>query len=151
MKFVLLNNKGFTLLDALLSFFVFSIISLSFPLIMKGFETIKSDSIPPRYYEWNLFSESLGNEVWDTGDIMVSPERISFEKEGEWITYERYQNSMRRKVNDRGHEVVLQSIHSIAFSEVPQGIKVKVEFEGGESMESAFYYFYKDTAQETPE
>jgi competence protein ComGF len=151
MKFVLLNNKGFTLLDALLSFFVFSIISLSFPMIIKGFETIKSESIPPRYYEWNLFSESLGNEVWDTGGIIVSPERISFEKEGEWITYERYQNSVRRKVNDRGHEVVLQSIHSLALSEVPQGVKVKVEFEGGESMESEFYYFYKHKAPEALE
>jgi competence protein ComGF len=151
MKFVLLNNRGFTLLDALLSFVVFSIISLSFPMIMKGMETIKTDSVPPRYYEWNLFSENLRNEMWASGNILTSPDQISFVKEGERITYERYQNSIRRRVNERGHEVVLQSIHSLTFSEVPQGVKVEVDFERGEWMESEFYYFYKEKITEAPE
>jgi competence protein ComGF len=151
MKFVLLNNRGFTLLDALLSFIVFFIISLSFPLIMKGFETIKTDSVPPRYYEWNLFSENLRNEIWNGENIMISPEQISLDKEGERITYERYQNSIRRRVNERGHEVVLQSIHSLTFFEVPQGVKVEVDFERGEKMESEFYYFHMEKTQEAPE
>ncbi|WP_175991056.1 competence type IV pilus minor pilin ComGF [Bacillus sp. Marseille-Q1617] len=150
MKSVLQNNKGFTLLDALLSLLVLSIISLSFPLIMKGFQTIKTVSVPPRYYEWNLFSESLRNEMWGSGNIMISPEQLSFDKEGERITYERYQNSIRRKVNERGHEVVLQSIHTLAFSQVPQGVKVEIKFEKGEGMESEFYYFQKNPTSEIP-
>lgn len=150
MKFVLRNDEGFTLLDALMSLLVFSIISLSFPIIMKAFVTIKSESVPPRYYEWNLFSESLRSELWGGVNIMVSPERFSFEKGGELITYERYQNSIRRKVNDRGHEVVLQSIHSITFSQVPQGVKVEIDFQKGERVESEFYYFNKEKMSETP-
>lgn len=150
MKFVLRNDEGFTLLDALMSLLVFSIISLSFPMIMKAFVTIKSESVPPRYYEWNLFSESLRSELWGGVNIMVSPERFSFEKGGELITYERYQNSIRRKVNDRGHEVVLQSIHSITFSQVPQGVKVEIDFQKGERVESEFYYFNKEKMSETP-
>ncbi|MGR3765002.1 competence type IV pilus minor pilin ComGF [Rossellomorea sp. NS-SX7] len=150
MMFVLRNDEGFTLLDALMSLLVFSIISLSFPMIMKAFVTIKSESVPPRYYEWNLFSESLRSELWGGVNIMVSPERFSFEKGGELITYERYQNSIRRKVNDRGHEVVLQSIHSITFSQVPQGVKVEIDFQKGERVESEFYYFNKENMSETP-
>lgn len=83
-----LNNNGFTLIEALLSFTVFCMISLCIPLIMKGFSTIKNDMVPPHYYEWNLFNESLRNELWRGESIVITPDKISFLVSGESISYE---------------------------------------------------------------
>jgi competence protein ComGF len=149
MKFACLNNKGFTLLDAMLSFLLFSIISLGFPLVIKGFETIQKESIPPRYYEWNLFSQSLRTEMWGGSNFLISPETVSYVSQGETIKYERYQDSIRRQVDERGHEVVLQGVDSFEISEVPQGIRIDVIFEEGEVVESEFY-FYKEKTTALP-
>ncbi|MCA1054807.1 ComGF family competence protein [Rossellomorea aquimaris] len=149
MKYAFLNNKGFTLLDAMLSFLIFSFLSLSIPLIIKGLHTIEKESIPPRYYEWNLFSESLRMEVWGGSGFLFSNEGITFESNGKVITYERYQDSIRRRVDGQGHEVVLQGIDSFEFSEVPKGIMVSVVFKEGESVESEFYH-YTDIQTEIP-
>jgi competence protein ComGF len=148
MKYVLLNNKGFTLLDAMLSFLIFSVITLSFPLIIKGLQIIQKESIPPRYYEWNLFSESLRREIWGGSDLLYSPNEITFESGGKTITYERYQDSVRRTVGGLGHEVVLQRVHSFNITEVPQGVKVSVEFTEGEDAESEFYHYGVKAIQE---
>lgn len=149
MKYVLLNNKGFTLLDALLSFMIFLVISLSFPLVIKGLQIIQKESLPPRYYEWNLFSESLRTEMWGGSNILYSPEEISFESDVGTITYERYQDSVRRRVGGLGHEVVLQEIDSFVITEVQQGIKISVVFKEGENVESE-YYHYKEIQPEVP-
>ncbi|XXM73762.1 competence type IV pilus minor pilin ComGF [Lysinibacillus sphaericus] len=147
MKYVLQNDKGFSLLDALLSFMIFSVISLSFPLVIKGLQVIQKESIPPRYYEWNLFSESLRMEMWRGSNLMYSPEDITFESSGKTITYERYQDSVRRRVGGLGHEVVLQGIDSFVITKVPQGIKISVVFKEGENVESE-YYHYKEIQPE---
>jgi competence protein ComGF len=149
MKFACLNNKGFTLLDAMLSFLVFSIISLGFPLVIKGFEMIQKESVPPRYYEWNLFSQSLRTEMRGGSNFLISPEAVSYVSRGETIKYEQYQDSIRRRVDERGHEVVLQGVDSFEISEVPQGIRIEVIFEEGEIVESEFYY-YKEKTPELP-
>lgn len=135
------NDGGFTLIEALLSFMIFCIISLSIPLLMKGVETIKNEMVPPYYYEWNLFSESLKNELWKGTDIKVLPQEISFNKNGEKISYEKYNSSIRRRVNDTGHEVVLQSVGSFSLTPLEQGIRINVDFNNGERVESEFFYY----------
>ncbi|MGE6752087.1 competence type IV pilus minor pilin ComGF [Rossellomorea sp. NPDC071047] len=136
-----LNNKGYTLIEALLSFTVFCMISLCIPLIMKGFSTIKNDMVPPHYYEWNLFNESLRNELWRGESVVITPDNISFLVSGESISYEKYNQSIRRRVNNRGHEVVLQSVDSFSFASIIQGVHMELEFVGGEKVEGEFFYF----------
>ncbi len=108
---------------------------------MKGVETIKNEMVPPYYYEWNLFSESLKNELWKGTDIKVLPQEISFNKNGEKISYEKYNSSIRRRVNDTGHEVVLQSVGSFSLTPLEQGIRINVDFDNGERVESEFFYY----------
>ncbi|MCA1063370.1 ComGF family competence protein [Rossellomorea aquimaris] len=115
---------------------------------MKCFHTIKSDLIPPHYYEWNLFHESLRNELWSGDSVLVTPFRISFTKGADTISYERYNDSIRRRVNDKGHEVVLQSIDSFSFSSIEEGMHMDLEFVGGEKVEGDFFYFTKEGSPE---
>jgi competence protein ComGF len=135
------DEKGFTLIEALLSFSLFCMISLSMPLMMKGFSMIKQDLVPPRYYEWNLFHESVRNELKNAKDIKVMTNQISFIIDGETILYEKYNQSIRRRVNNRGHEIVLQTVDQVAFDVINQGVHVDLEFEGGEKVEGNFFSF----------
>lgn len=136
-----MDEKGFTLIEALLSFSLFCMISLSIPLMMKGFSTIKHDLVPPRYYEWNLFHESVRNELRKANDVNVLSNQISFVIDGETILYEKYNQSIRRRVNNRGHEIVLQSVDHFTFDVIQQGVHLNLEFEGGEKVEGNFFYF----------
>ncbi|TYS87552.1 hypothetical protein FZC88_16305 [Rossellomorea aquimaris] len=145
-----LNNNGFTLIEVLLSFTVFCMISLCIPLIMKGFSTIKNDMVPPHYYEWNLFNESLRNEIWRGESIVITPDKISFLVSGESISYEKYNQSIRRRVNNQGHEVVLQSVDSFSFASIIQGVHMDLEFVGGEKVEGEFFYFSTEQGEGKP-
>ncbi|MGM0853062.1 MAG: competence type IV pilus minor pilin ComGF [Bacillota bacterium] len=145
-----LNNKGYTLIEALLSLTVFCMISLCIPLIMKGFTTIKNDMVPPHYYEWNLFNESLRHELWRGQSVVITPDKISFLVSGESISYEKYNHSIRRRVNNQGHEVVLQSVDSFSFASIIQGVHMDLEFVGGEKVEGEFFYFSTEQGEGMP-
>ncbi|WP_172655796.1 competence type IV pilus minor pilin ComGF [Rossellomorea aquimaris] len=144
------NNKGYTLIDSLLTFTVFCMISLCIPLIMKGFSTIKNDMVPPHYYEWNLFNESLKDELWRGEGVVVTPDKIFFIVSGQAISYEKYNQSIRRRVNNRGHEVVLQAVDSFSFASIIQGVHMELEFVGGEKVEGEFFYFSTGQGGEIP-
>ncbi|WP_406686778.1 competence type IV pilus minor pilin ComGF [Rossellomorea vietnamensis] len=145
-----MDEKGFTLIEALLSFSLFCMISLSIPLVMKGFSTIKHDLVPPRYYEWNLFHESVRNELRNAKDINVMTNQLSFVMDGETILYEKYNQSIRRRVNNRGHEIVLQSVDGFEFNVIDQGVHMDLEFEGGEKVEGNFFSFAASEGGSSP-
>ncbi|MCR8847122.1 competence type IV pilus minor pilin ComGF [Rossellomorea sp. SC111] len=145
-----MDEKGFTLIEALLSFSLFCIISLSIPLMMKGFSTIKHDLVPPRYYEWNLFHESVRSELRKANDVKVLPNQISFVIDGETILYEKYSQSIRRRVNNRGHEIVLQSVDQFTFDVIHQGVHLDLEFDSGEKVEGKFFYFAAVEGETSP-
>ena len=117
---------------------------------MKGFDSIKNEMVPPYYYEWTLFTQSLKRELWSGKDIVVEPNKISFTLNDERISYEKYQQSIRRRVNDTGHEVVLQSVHFFSFSSLQQGMRVELEFLNGEKVESEFFFYFSQPAEEIP-
>ncbi|TMU85470.1 hypothetical protein FGG79_09610 [Bacillus sp. BHET2] len=139
-----IDSRGYTLIEALLSFTVFFMISVSMPLVMKCFASIKQEMVPPHYYEWNLFNESLRNELWSGTNVTITPDKVSFTVHNETVSYEKYQHSIRRRVNNRGHEVVLQSVNLVRFSAIQQGVHMDVEFEGAEKAEGEFFYFSND-------
>ncbi|MFI8685378.1 competence type IV pilus minor pilin ComGF [Rossellomorea sp. NPDC077527] len=144
------DESGFTLIDSLLSFSLFCMISFSLPLIMKGFSVIKNELIPPRYYEWNLFNESVRNELKKADQVEVLPGQISFVIDGDTILYEQYDQSIRRRVNNRGHEIVLQEVGQFAFASIQGGVHLDLEFEGGEKVEGDFFCFSAFSGSTSP-
>ncbi|WP_244668179.1 competence type IV pilus minor pilin ComGF [Bacillus sp. NTK074B] len=135
------DERGFTMVEALLSFSVFCMISFSLPLMMKAVTMIKNDLVPPHYYEWNLFNESVRNELKNAKSIEIAPQHISFVIDGETILYETYNQSIRRRVNNRGHEIVLQAVDQATFTSIRGGMHLDLEFEGGEKVEGDFFCF----------
>ena len=135
------NERGFTLLEALFFFFIVFRISFSIPLVIKGFSLVREEMIPPPYYQWTLFNESVRQETWKSRGMTVTNSGFSFILNGEKVTYEKYQDSIRRRVNDKGHEVVLQKLSGLSFNAIDGGVRIEGVFLDGKKLEGEFFYY----------
>ncbi|MBS4217163.1 ComGF family competence protein [Bacillus sp. FJAT-49711] len=136
---VMNNQYGFTLLDSIFSMFILTIIMSLMPLLFQSFAIIDRTIKIDEDFEWNLFLIHLRNEVEDAKKVHVfnHPSRILIEK-NLMIAYETHGNSIRRTVNDKGHEIVLQHVHSVNFSKLNQMLIVNVSFSNGIKEEARF-------------
>ncbi|MFD2681236.1 competence type IV pilus minor pilin ComGF [Bacillus seohaeanensis] len=135
------NSRGFTLVEALLSFCIFLTISFSLLICMKGLHVVEEKLIPPQYYEWNLFRDSFRTEFRGATLGGIAEDSISFYVDNKEVLYEKYADSIRRRVNRKGHEIVLQKINEVNFSMRKNGVQMEVEFTNGEKAVSRLYNY----------
>lgn len=121
-----LNNSGFTMLEMLYAFSIFLLIISFFPLSFKYI--FQNDPLDARTQtmEWAVFVNQLKKELRLSDGMTVSPNRIVLSKNGQAILYEVYGTSIRRRVDMKGHEVVLQQVKSVNFEQITDGVKVTV-------------------------
>lgn len=119
-----LSNDGFTMLDMLLTFSVFCTIVSFFPFIV-GFMDVESfaDGRVQRL-EWEVFVSQIKKEIRMSTSLTVSGQSIVMEKEGKVILYEKYGTNIRRRVDFKGHEIILQNVPSVQFENIPNGVRV---------------------------
>lgn len=124
---IFLNNSGFTMLEMLYAFSIFLLIISFFPLSFKYI--FQNDPLDARTQtmEWAVFVNQLKKELRLSDGMMVSPNRIVLNKNGQAILYEVYGKSIRRRVDMKGHEVVLQQVKSVKFEQIRDGVKMTVE------------------------
>lgn len=122
----LLNNKGYVLLEMLLSFFIFTIIlSLLFtPLRLMLDRQFSEKELQDM--EWELFILELKKETKMSQGIAVANNKLVLYVDGRVVTYEKYGSNIRRRVDSTGHEVALQGINSVEFTMQKNGFQVKV-------------------------
>ncbi len=117
------NNKGFTLLEVLVSFSVVLILTAFFPLLIKNlsFLTEKGDGIHP--LELEVFIQQASKEVRNAKRVSVDGKvMIIINQSNQRVTYEFYQKNIRRRVNGTGHELLLHGVVGISFEEVRNGV-----------------------------
>ncbi len=125
-KFVF-NNNGFTLLEALLGLFVMAILVL---LIMQA--TLLLNSI--MYDNYNsrqtvLFSIQTNRDIFAAKDIYTTNQQLVIDKySGDQVTYLEKNNKLIRKVNDKGHEIILNNVDKIYFENYHNYINMEVKF-----------------------
>ncbi len=73
--------------------------------------------------------------------MTVTNSGFSFILNGEKVTYEKYQDSIRRRVNDKGHEVVLQKLSLVSFHAIDGGVRIEGVFLDGKKLEGEFFYY----------
>ncbi|WP_335872805.1 competence type IV pilus minor pilin ComGF [Bacillus sp. 2205SS5-2] len=125
------NEKGFTFLESLLSFTILLIICSSFSLLLGQMYHLEhqKNTYP---HEWHLFMYQLQEEMTNANSITIGDQYVSFSLNGESIRYERYGHFLRRRVNLKGHEVVLQEVSESAFRSITAGANIEIEFKSGE-------------------
>jgi competence protein ComGF len=126
------NQKGFTLLSVLTGIFV---MTLLIPLFVSGyaFWMNQKPSINEfSAYEFYVFSKQLEREFQTSDSYAVtgSGERLFMQVEDRTVSYERYNNSIRRRVMGQGHEVTLQHIDNFTFTQTATGLEILAEAEG---------------------
>lgn len=133
------ENKGFTLIETMLSLFLLSIVIFLFPLIFSFFSPIKSnDKLSLKEVE--LFYMQISREIHGAKSVRIDGEKLFVRlKTDEEASYEQYNNLIRRRLQNTGHEVLLQNIHSVKFNILKHNlISIKVTGKNGEIYKRKF-------------
>lgn len=119
------NNKGFTMVEMLFSFSVFCIAASFLPLMFNIL--FHSDSIDARIQkmEWELFVNQLKKEIQTSDNVNVVNGELILINAEETISFGKYKNILRRRVDGKGHEVVLQNVKEIQFEVLGRAVLIE--------------------------
>jgi len=144
---LLKNKKGFTLISMLVAI---SALAMALPLLGYMLNSFKSG----HYYEemdiQNFFI-FIRNEMAIADYVQIDNGRIVYEympeedtdededeEDVEIVTIEQYNDLIRRRVKNKGHDIYLRNVNSVYFEKLPYGLKVSVYGTGGEFHEKHF-------------
>ncbi|WP_010678102.1 competence type IV pilus minor pilin ComGF [Bacillus timonensis] len=120
------NEKGFTFVEMLVTFSVLLVI-LSFitPFLSVVF---RDNSEQFNKLEWQILIQQMKMEIREANQISVSKnEGVSFyNAAGDLVSFEKYTDKIRRRVNKKGHEVLLQQITDVTFETKTNGFLISV-------------------------
>lgn len=121
-----LNSRGFTLAEVLLSFSIFCLIVSFLPVIVPILIHQHPIEMRIQRLEWEIFISQIKKEIRMSQNISVSSQRLQLERDGQLIIYEKYGANLRRRVDNKGHEILLQQVHSFQFERLLNGVSVSV-------------------------
>lgn len=123
---IIRNQKGFTLIESLLSLYILSFISILLIMLLSTllFQT-NSKKLHP--FELENFVIQAQSELREANEWGVNNNVIFMtSRHDEHITYSTYNELIRRQVEGRGHEVLLQNVSSFSCEEFDNGIKLNI-------------------------
>lgn len=120
------NNKGFTMLEMLYAFSIFLIIVSFLPLSFRYLFQNDLFEARTKTIEWHVFVQQLKKEVRLSEEIAVLSSRIILRKDGQSIQFDQHGTNIRRRVDEKGHEIVLQQVDKIRFDELKDGFRLTV-------------------------
>ncbi len=122
-----LNERAFTLTEALFSLSIFSIIVFfMLPMLQVMLKNIDAHA-NLQEMEWEVFSSQVKKEIRMCKNAEVISGRLFLTKDTETVIYEKYTSNMRRRVNSTGHEIILQNVGSISFSVLKNAVVINVK------------------------
>jgi competence protein ComGF len=125
LRMVIENNKGYTLLEMLIVLSLFLMISSFFPLLFSVLSKWIDQPSSLHPFEWEVATAQIAMDVREAKKIVILEGMMTLEGfNQDVISYELYENMLRRTVNGTGHEVVLQNIASAEFSYIDGGISI---------------------------
>ncbi|MGV3464121.1 MAG: competence type IV pilus minor pilin ComGF [Heyndrickxia sp.] len=143
------NEKGFTLAESIITLMIAVTILSMIPLVMKGFNHINHSLSTEDSYEWNIFLMQLRREIRNCSEVNSLGNKLILQVNGEKVSYELYGLLLRRRVNDTGHEVVLQKVKKAEFTMMDNHITLVVHFTNTRQ-EMAEFTFFNPTPLEDP-
>ncbi|WP_110111305.1 competence type IV pilus minor pilin ComGF [Bacillus sp. CGMCC 1.16541] len=123
----MIKKNGFTLVEMLISFAYLLLIVSFIPIIMTIIKETHNETLALTNIEWEIFVSQLTFEYREAQDVRVDPSTLTFITfDHKQVTYERYQDKVRRRVNKLGHEVLLQKIDQIKYKQTDNLLHVEV-------------------------
>lgn len=121
-----LNNQGFTLIEMLLSFSIYCMLASFLPFVFSIILNMAHVTDRSQQLEFELFISQLNTELQGCEYVQVKNGKLYMQSIGELVTYEKYGPNIRRLVQFRGHEIVLQNIKSVTFIQNQSNITILV-------------------------
>jgi len=126
-----MNQTGFSLIELVCSLFLFLLLLSFYPLVIQVSPSVSSTK-NSTFLETTLFMNQLSMEVREAISIdIIGNTLILGKRNGITVTYEKYGNFLRRRVNGAGHELVLTKIKTVSFTSVPNGVVITIQDEFG--------------------
>jgi len=120
------SEKGFTLVEMLVSFGLFLIIVSFFPIIIPLAKQTYNPDFSMNEMEWEIFVNQLAMEYREAKEVRIHATTLTLKMENnQVITYERYEDKIRRRVDESGHEVVLQHIKNIMYEQQKERLLIR--------------------------
>ena len=120
------REKGFTLVEMLVSFTLFLIIVSFFPIIVPLAKQTYNPDFSMNEMEWEIFVNQLAMEYREAKEVRIHATTLTLKMENnQIITYERYEDKIRRRVDESGHEVVLQHIKNIMYEQQKERLLIR--------------------------
>ncbi|MBZ5478006.1 competence type IV pilus minor pilin ComGF [Priestia megaterium] len=120
------REKGFTLVEMLVSFTLFLIIVSFFPIIIPLAKQTYNPDFSMNEMEWGIFVNQLAMEYREAKEVGINATTLTLKMENnQIITYERYEDKIRRRVDESGHEVVLQHIKNIMYEQQKERLLIR--------------------------
>jgi competence protein ComGF len=126
------NENGFTLVEALISFSIFCTIALFLPLTFRILSNEKPIEMRIQRLEWEVFVSQIKKEIRMSNKVTVLNQSLVLEKSGQMIIYERYGSNLRRRVDNKGHEILLQKVSTYRFEKLLNGLRISLTDEFGQ-------------------
>ncbi|WXB90871.1 competence type IV pilus minor pilin ComGF [Metabacillus sp. FJAT-53654] len=140
--FLFHNERGYTFLNLLLSFFIYSIIISTLTIILHFLLSHSQHPEDLRPYEWELFVIQLHKDLKEASNITANKSEITFKnKLGESVRISQYKNLIRRQVDGTGHEIFLLKVKNVEFQQDLLGVQLFVESIAGKNYRHTFRTF----------
>ncbi len=120
------KEKGFTFVEMLVTFSILLVI-LSFIAPFLGVVYRDNDEQFNKL-EWQILIQQMKMEIREASEISVSKNSsVSFyNAAGDVVSFEKYTDKIRRRVNSKGHELLLQQITDVTFEPKTNGFLISV-------------------------
>ncbi|WP_286923666.1 MULTISPECIES: competence type IV pilus minor pilin ComGF [Lysinibacillus] len=135
-----MNEKGYTLLEALFQLVVFVLVMQLVVLVMLWYAEMKTTVLTDEQSKWELFVYDLNSYFENISffTIRQNQKRITFESGNTIHNIDCYNNLIRDQVNG-GHVPMLIGINKCQFQYENNRVTVAVEFPSGIQKERTFY------------
>lgn len=112
------GQKGFTLLNVLVSLMVYMFVAGTMASIFHLFLSPERNGADIHPREWTITAEQILKECRNSLDIRAAGDQQSLEmtdRQGDVVRYEKYQTVIRKRVNGKGHVPLLQHVKHMRF------------------------------------
>lgn len=135
-----MDDKGYTLLEAMFQLVVFVLISHLFVLVILWFAEMKSTVLSDEQTKWELFVSDLNHALQDvsTFSVRADHKRMTFQTANTLHHIDCYSSIIREQVNG-GHVPMLIGLNRCQFNYTENMLTVAVEMASGVQKERSFY------------
>lgn len=143
------NEKGFTLIEALVSFSVVLIITAFLPILFQTIYTLLKEEKGIHPLELEVFTQQAKVEIRTAKSVTTTGKILTIKNvNNQSITYEKYQGNIRRRVNGTGHEIMLQNVRDVVFVQARNGAILFITGDEADFYEIPIYAILKDWPHE---